>query len=66
MCSGAILLYEIPHVVVGENRTFTGAEDLLTSHGVLVEVLDLQECVDLMHSFITTHPSVWNEDIGEP
>ena len=66
MCSGAILLYEIPHVVVGENRTFMGAEDLLASHGVRVEVLDVQECVDLMNTFITTHPSVWNEDIGEP
>lgn len=66
MCSGAILLYAIPHVIVGENRTFMGAEDLLTGHGVRVEVLDLQECIDLMETFIKTHPSLWNEDIGEP
>jgi len=65
MCSGAILLYAIPHVIVGENRTFMGAEDLLTGHGVRVEVLDLQECIDLMETFIKTHPSLWNEDIGE-
>jgi creatinine deaminase len=66
MCSGAILLYEIPHVIVGENRTFMGAEDLLAEKGVRVDVLDLQECVDLMNTFISGHPTVWNEDIGEP
>ncbi len=65
MCSGAILLYEIPHVVVGENRTFMGAEDLLRDRGVRVEVLDLTECVDLMTSFISAQPTIWNEDIGE-
>lgn len=65
MCSGAILLYEIPHVIVGENRTFLGAENLLTQHGVRVDVLDLQECVDLMSAFIASHPTVWNEDIGQ-
>ena len=65
MCSGAILLYEIPKVIVGENRTFLGAETLLTGHGVHVEVLDLDECAKLMDTFIATHPTVWNEDIGE-
>ena len=65
MCSGAILLYEIPKVIVGENRTFLGAETLLTGHGEHVEVLDLDECAKLMDTFIATHPTVWNEDIGE-
>lgn len=65
MCSGAILLYEIPHVVVGENRTFRGAEDHLISRGVVVDVLDDQRCVDLMAAFIAEHPDLWNEDIGE-
>lgn len=65
MCSGAILLYEIPRVVIAENRTFMGAEDLLRANGVDLEVLDLQECVDLMASFISAHPDIWNEDIGE-
>jgi len=64
MCSGAILLYGIPRVVIGENRTFMGEEELLGSRGVLVEVLDLGECVDLMKGFIQRNPSVWNEDIG--
>ena len=64
MCSGAILLYGIPRVVIGENRTFMGEEELLRSRGVLVEVLDLGECVDLMKGFIQRNPSVWNEDIG--
>lgn len=65
MCSGAILLYEIPHVVVGENRTFMGAEDLLRDRGVRVDVLDLSECADLMRTFVTEQPAAWNEDIGE-
>lgn len=65
MCSGAILLYGIPRVVVGENRTFLGSEDLLGSHGVQVEVLDDQRCVDLMADFIAQHPVLWDEDIGE-
>jgi cytosine deaminase len=65
MCSGAILLYGIPRVVIGENRTFMGAEDLLRSSGVELEVLGDQRCVDLMMSFIETRPDVWNEDIGE-
>lgn len=65
MCSGAILLYGIPRVVLGENRTFVGAEDLLRAHGVEVLNLDSTECAELMRSFITAHPDVWNEDIGE-
>lgn len=64
MCSGAILLYEIPKVVIGENRTFMGAEDYLRSRGVLVEAVDDQRCVDLMEGFINAHPDLWNEDIG--
>lgn len=65
MCSGAILLYEIPHVVIGENRTFMGAEDLLRDRGVRVEVLDSIECADLMTRFIADQPTIWNEDIGQ-
>lgn len=65
MCSGAILLYGIPRVVIGENRTFLGAEDLLRSGDVEVVVLDDQHCVDLMTRFVTEHPELWNEDIGE-
>ena len=65
MCTGAILLYGIPRVVIGENETFLGAEDLLRRHGVEVVNLDSQECVDLMDEFIATHPEIWNEDIGE-
>ncbi|MCC5882382.1 MAG: nucleoside deaminase [Halomonas sp.] len=65
MCSGAILLYGIPRVVIGENRTFLGEEELLRSRGVSVEVLQLEECVELMTRFIETSPELWNEDIGE-
>jgi len=65
MCSGAILLYGIPRVVIGENRTFMGAEDYLVSRGVDVRVLDDPECVDLMQTFIRNQPELWNEDIGE-
>lgn len=65
MCSGAIELYGIPHVVVGENQTFMGAEDRLRSAGVKVEVLQDATCVDLMNTFINEHPELWNEDIGE-
>jgi cytosine deaminase len=65
MCSGAILLYGIPRVVVGENRTFMGAEDHLRSRGVIVEVRDDQRCVDMMTAFIAANPELWNEDIGE-
>jgi cytosine deaminase len=65
MCSGAILLYGIPRVVIGENRTFVGAEDLLRTRGVEVVVLDDPACVELMADFIARRPDVWNEDIGE-
>lgn len=64
MCTGAILLYEIPRVVIGENRTFMGAESLLRSNGVEISVVDDQECVDLMTSFMAESPDLWNEDIG--
>ncbi|HYN69066.1 MAG TPA: nucleoside deaminase [Candidatus Eisenbacteria bacterium] len=65
MCSGAILLYGIPRVVIGENRTFLGAEAHLRARGVEVVVLDDPECVDLMTGFIAARPELWNEDIGE-
>jgi cytosine/creatinine deaminase len=64
MCSGAILLYKIPRVVVGENRTFMGEEALLKSRGVVVEVLEEPRCIELMRQFIAEHPKLWNEDIG--
>jgi len=64
MCSGAILLYGIPHVVVGEHMTFMGEEGLLRSRGVEVEVLDNPECIALMEKFIADFPDLWNEDIG--
>ncbi|HEX7708979.1 MAG TPA: nucleoside deaminase [Thermoanaerobaculia bacterium] len=64
MCSGAILLYGIPHVIVGENRTFMGEEDLLRSRGVVVEVLQDARCIELMEQFIAARPELWNEDIG--
>ena len=66
MCSGAILLYKVPSVVVGENQTFRGPEDYLRSRGVEVEVLNSQVCVELMRSFIAEQPALWHEDIGEP
>jgi cytosine/creatinine deaminase len=65
MCTGAILLYGIPRVVIGENRTFMGEEELLRSRGVSVEVVDNAECIRLMEEFIRTNPRLWNEDIGE-
>jgi cytosine deaminase len=65
MCTGAILLYGIPRVVVGENRTFMGAEDLLRSRGVEVLVVDDPRCIRLMEQFISDNPTLWNEDIGE-
>lgn len=65
MCTGAILLYGIPKVVVGENRTFTGEEELLKSRGVQVEVVQSDKCMELMRRFIEAYPAVWNEDIGE-
>lgn len=65
MCSGAVLLYGIPRVVLGENRTFTGAEDHLRGQGVEVVDLDSDECTRLMAEFVARRPEVWNEDIGE-
>lgn len=65
MCTGAILLYRIPRVVMGENRTFRGAEDLLREHGVEVVNLESEECVRMMEAFIREHPEIWYEDIGE-
>ncbi|GAB1394975.1 nucleoside deaminase [Rhodocyclaceae bacterium] len=65
MCSGAILLYGIPKVVIGENVTFMGEEDLLRSRGVAVELLQNSTCIALMREFIAQHPALWNEDIGE-
>lgn len=64
MCSGTILLYGIPKVVIGENRTFMGEEDLLRSRGVEVEVTNSEECYQLMQQFIREKPELWNEDIG--
>jgi cytosine deaminase len=64
MCSGAIVLYKIPRVVVGENRTFLGAEDYMRDNGVRVDVVQDEECVRLMTSFIQSRPELWNEDIG--
>ena len=65
MCSGAILLYGIPRVMIGESRTFRGPEELLISRGVAVVVADDPRCVDLMSEFVTAYPELWNEDIGE-
>ncbi|MFP4463150.1 MAG: nucleoside deaminase [Guyparkeria sp.] len=65
MCSGAILLYGIPQVVIGENRTFLGEEEWLKGRGVRVEVEEDPRCIELMQRFIETHPDLWNEDIGE-
>jgi len=65
MCSGAILLYGIPKVIIGENQTFTGNEALLKSRGVDVQVLQDPVCIDLMTKFIALNPILWNEDIGE-
>ena len=65
MCSGAILLYGIPRVIVGENRTFQGPEEHLRARGVEVEIVDNAECVQLMTDFIRKNPQLWNEDIGE-
>ncbi|MDR3512997.1 MAG: nucleoside deaminase [Caulobacteraceae bacterium] len=66
MCSGAVLLYGVPKVVVGENRTFMGEEDLLRERGVEVEVLQDPTCIELMRQFIAARPELWNEDIGLP
>ena len=65
MCSGTILLYGIPTVVIGENQTFTGEETWLSSRGVTLEVLQNPDCIQLMGDFIRDKPELWNEDIGE-
>jgi len=65
MCSGAILLYGIPRVIVGENRTFKGEEEWLSARGVKVEVIQDERCIKLMNEFIKSHPSLWAEDIGK-
>ena len=65
MCTGAILLYGIPRVVIGENRTFRGGEDYLRARGVEVVNLDSSACYELMQGFIARNPALWNEDIGE-
>ena len=65
MCTGAILLYGIPKIVVGENQTFLGEEALLRARGVVVDVLQDPRCVGLMRRFIAKNPELWNEDIGE-
>ncbi len=64
MCSGAILLYRIPRVIVGENQTFLGEEELLRGRGVAVDVLQDPRCIELMRQFIAKNPTLWNEDIG--
>jgi cytosine/creatinine deaminase len=64
MCSGAIMLYQIPRVIVGENQTFLGAEEYLRSNGIQVEVIEDADCIQIMRDFIRAHPQLWNEDIG--
>jgi cytosine/creatinine deaminase len=64
LCTGAVLLFGIPRVVIGENRTYAAGEDLLRSHGVEVVVLDLDECAELMTDFVTARPELWHEDIA--
>ncbi len=65
MCSGTALLYHIPRIVIGENRTFQGPEEYVRSRGVQLEIVDNAECVTLMQQFIAAHPELWNEDIGD-
>jgi cytosine deaminase len=65
MCSGTALLYRIPRIVIGENRTFRGPEDYVRSRGVVLEIVDDEECYQMMRQFIAAHPELWNEDIGE-
>jgi cytosine/creatinine deaminase len=64
MCSGAILLYGIPRIIIGENKTFMGEEDLLRSRGIALEVVQSEECIRLMKEFIRKNPRLWDEDIG--
>jgi cytosine/creatinine deaminase len=66
MCTGTALLYKIPKVIIGENRTFKGAEDLFAANGVKCTVLQDPECISMMRAFIQAHPDLWNEDIGIP
>lgn len=65
MCSGTALLYKIPRIIIGENRTFRGPEDYVRSRGVELTIIDDRECYELMQDFIRAHPELWNEDIGE-
>lgn len=65
MCAGTALLYEIPRIVIGENRSFQASEDLLRSHGVQLDVVDDPDCIALMERMIAERPALWNEDIGE-
>jgi len=65
MCSGAILLYGIPKIVVGENQTFQGPEDHLRARGVDIEIADSADCIQMLQDFIAANPELWNEDIGE-
>ena len=65
MCSGTALLYKIPRIVIGENRTFQGPEAYVRSRGVSVEIVDDPSCLEMMQAFIRDHPKLWNEDIGE-
>ena len=64
MCSGTVLLYKIPKVIIGENKTFQGPEDYVRSRGVELVIVNLPECISLMEEFIAAHPELWNEDIG--
>ena len=64
MCSGAILLYKIPHVIIGENKSFKGEEELLHSRNVILEVVDSEECINFLQEFIRKKPEIWYEDIG--
>jgi cytosine deaminase len=66
MCTGTALLYKIPRVIIGENKTFLGAEDLFAMRGVECIVLNNRECIQMMEDFIRQHPELWNEDIGVP
>ncbi len=64
MCSGTSILYKIPKIVIGENKTFQGPEDYVRSRGVELEIVNSQACIDLMTQFIAANPALWNEDIG--
>ena len=66
MCTGTALLYKIPTIIIGENQTFKGAENLFAANGVKCSVLQNQECIEMMRAFIQDHPDIWNEDIGVP